>query len=110
MRRGSVEQSNTSILYGDRFILKLFRRLEAGMNPDCEIGRYLTERTGFDRIPPFAGLIEYRPIPDAEPTMLAMLQGLVANEGDGWKWTLRNSNATTRPVPPSPSGICERGT
>ena len=92
VRRGSAEQSNTSILYGDRFILKLFRRLEAGLNPDCEIGRYLTEKTTFERIPPFAGLIEYMPTPDAEPTVLAMLQGLVVNEGDGWKWTVEELN------------------
>ncbi len=53
--------------------------------PDCEIGQYLTEKTTFNRIPPFAGLIEYVRS-GAEPTTLAMLQGLVANEGDGWKW------------------------
>ena len=88
VRRGSAEQSNTSILFGDHFILKLFRRLEAGVNPDCEIGQYLTEKTSFEGIPPFAGLIEYAPTPNAEPTVLAMLQGLVANEGDGWKWTV----------------------
>ena len=88
VRRGSIEQSNTSIIYGDRFILKLFRRLEAGINPDCEIGQYLTEKTSFDRIPPFAGMIQYWPAPGAEPTVLAMLQGLVVNEGDGWKWTV----------------------
>jgi maltose alpha-D-glucosyltransferase/alpha-amylase len=88
VRRGSAEQSNTSILYGDRFILKLFRRQESGLNPDSEIGRYLTEKTSFDRIPPFAGLIEYTPQGDAECGTLAMLQGLVANEGDGWKWTI----------------------
>ena len=88
VRRGSAEQSNTSILFGDRFILKLFRRLEPGVNPDCEIGRYLTEKTSFNGIPPFAGLIEYVPTAAAEPTILAMLQGLVANEGDGWKWTV----------------------
>jgi maltose alpha-D-glucosyltransferase / alpha-amylase len=88
VRRGSAEQSNTSILFGDRFILKLFRRLEAGVNPDCEIGRYLTEKTCFTGLPPFAGLIEYVPNAAAEPTILGMLQGLVANEGDGWKWTV----------------------
>jgi maltose alpha-D-glucosyltransferase / alpha-amylase len=88
IRRGSAEQSNTSILYGDRFILKLFRRLESGLNPDAEIGRYLTEHTTFDRLPPFAGMIEYCPTSDGQSQTLAMLQGFVANEGDGWKWTL----------------------
>ncbi len=88
VRRGSAEQSNSSILFGDRFILKLFRRLEAGVNPDCEIGRYLTEKTSFKGIAPFAGLVEYVPAVGTEPTILAMLQGLVANEGDGWKWTV----------------------
>ena len=88
VRRGSAEQSNTSILFGDRFILKVFRRLQAGPNPDCEIGQYLNEKTSFNRIPPFAGMIEYLPASAAEPTVLAMLQGLVANDGDGWKWTV----------------------
>ena len=88
VQRGSAEQSNTSIFFGDRFILKLFRRLEAGLNPDCEIGQYLTEKTNFNGIPPFAGLIEYAPMGAPVPTILAMLQGLVANEGDGWKWTV----------------------
>lgn len=87
VRRSSAEQSNTSIIYGDRFILKLFRHQESGLNPDAEIGRYLTEHTSFDRIPPYAGLIEYVPA-EGERTALAMLQGLVANEGDGWTWTL----------------------
>jgi maltose alpha-D-glucosyltransferase / alpha-amylase len=91
VHRGSAEQSNTSILYGDRFILKLFRRLEAGLNPDAEIGEYLTEKTHFNRIPPFAGSIEYGTSANPGST-LAMLQGLVANEGDGWKWTLEELN------------------
>ena len=88
VRRSSAEQSNTSIVYGDRFILKLFRRLEPGPNPDAEIGRYITEKTNFDRIPPFAGTIELESAAGAETSTLAMLQGLVANEGDGWKWTI----------------------
>jgi maltose alpha-D-glucosyltransferase/alpha-amylase len=84
---GTVEQSNTSIRYGNRLILKLFRRQEAGPNPDCEIGRSLTEQGQFDRLPPFAGAIEYL-ADGVEPATLAMLQGLVANQGDGWTWTL----------------------
>ena len=90
VRRSSAEQSNTSILFGDRFILKLFRRQEPGLNPDAEIGQYLTEKTNFDRIPPFAGSIEVDGLAaiDGKLASLAMLQGLVANEGDGWKWTL----------------------
>jgi len=89
VRRGSAEQSNTSILYADRFILKLLRRQEPGLNPDAEIGRYLTDQAQFRHVAPFAGSIQYEPRTDAEePSTLAMLQGLVANEGDGWKWTL----------------------
>jgi maltose alpha-D-glucosyltransferase/alpha-amylase len=87
VRRGSAEQSNTSLIFGDRLILKLFRHQEAGPNPDTEIGRYLTEKAGFDYIPPFAGSIEYF-LEGDEPSTLGMLQGLVSNEGDGWKWTL----------------------
>jgi maltose alpha-D-glucosyltransferase / alpha-amylase len=90
VRRGSAEQSNTSILFGDRFILKLFRRQEPGLNPDAEIGQYLTEKTNFNQIPAFAGSIEVDGLAatNGELANLALLQGLVANEGDGWKWTL----------------------
>jgi maltose alpha-D-glucosyltransferase/alpha-amylase len=87
VRRGSAEQSNTSLIYGDRLILKLFRREEEGPNPDTEIGKYLTEKAHFEQVPPFAGSIEYA-VEGGEPSTMGMLQGLVPNEGDGWKWTL----------------------
>jgi maltose alpha-D-glucosyltransferase/alpha-amylase len=87
VRRGSAEQSNTSVLYDDRLIMKLFRRQQRGPNPDCEIGRRLTEQAHFDGIPPFAGAIEYVAA-DGEPATLAMLQGFVASQGDGWTLTL----------------------
>jgi maltose alpha-D-glucosyltransferase/alpha-amylase len=104
VRRSSAEQSNTSILFGDRFILKLFRRQEPGLNPDAEIGQYLAEKTNFDRIPPFAGSIEVDGLTgfDGKIASLAMLQGLVANEGDGWKWTLEDLDRyyeTCAPLP-----------
>jgi len=81
-----AEQSNTSITYGDRFILKLFRRLHPGVNPDLEIGRFLTDK-GFGNIPPVAGSIEYHRGRE-EPMTLAILQALVPNQGDAWEYTL----------------------
>jgi maltose alpha-D-glucosyltransferase/alpha-amylase len=83
-----AEQSNSSIVFGDLLIMKLFRRQQPGENPDCEISRYLTEHTSFRRIPPFAGSIDYYD-GNGETHTLAMLQGLVRNEGDGWEWTLQ---------------------
>ncbi len=92
-KRGSAEQSNTSVLFGRKLIMKLFRRQQAGPNPDTEIGNFLTEVSPFDHIAPFAGSIEYVPAADGGTTTplsstIAMLQGLVPNEGDGWEWSL----------------------
>ena len=91
-RTGSAEQSNTSILYGQKLILKLFRRLQPGENPDTEIGRFLTEVAHFPRIAPFLGEIrgsrQGNRTPPEQQTTLAMLQGFVENEGDGWQFTL----------------------
>jgi len=81
-----AEQTNTSVLYGKRFILKLIRRLGEGVNPDLEIGRFLTEK-GFKHIPPVAGSIEYRKA-GQEPMTLGILQGFVPNQGDAWEYTL----------------------
>ncbi len=87
-RTGSAEQSNTSILYDGKLILKLFRRLQSGENPDAEIGRFLTEVAHFPRIAPFLGEIKAMLPKATEYTTLAMLQGFVQNEGDGWQSTL----------------------
>ena len=85
--RGSAEQSNTSILFSNRLIFKLFRRLQMGPNPDVEIGRYLAEETSFEHVPRLAGALEYAPR-DGEAATLGILQELVPNEGDGWKFML----------------------
>jgi maltose alpha-D-glucosyltransferase/alpha-amylase len=81
--RMSAEQSNTSLVYGDRLILKLFRRLQPGINPDYEIGRQLTEKVHYPRVPAVAGAFEYR-MPAEQPATLAMLQQLVESQADGW--------------------------
>ena len=68
-------------------ILKLFRRVEEGENPDVEISRALTERTALANVAPLRGSLEYRP-PRGEPSTLALLQEYVPNEGDAWRFTL----------------------
>ncbi len=83
-----AEQSNSSVIYGDRFILKLLRKLEAGTNPELEIGRFLTER-GFHHTPPTAGAIQYQRSRGEQMT-IAILQGFVPNQGDAWQYTLDN--------------------
>ncbi len=82
-----AEQTNTSIAYGDRLILKLIRRIDDGTSPDLEIGRFLTEFAGFPHTAPVAGALEYRR-GRGEPATLATLHGFVANEGDAWEYTL----------------------
>ncbi len=84
-----VEQSNTSILYDQTFFLKLYRRLEQGVNPDVELSRHLTEHTSFANLPAFAGAIEWRPTQGA-PMTIAMLLECVPNETDAWSYTLDN--------------------
>lgn len=82
------EQSNTSFLFENTFFLKLYRRLEEGINPDVEMIRFLTEKTAFHNIPPFAGMIEYRRRGSDLPVTIGHLQGFVPNQGDAWQLTL----------------------
>ena len=81
------EQSNSSVIYGDRMILKLFRRVTEGINPDLEMSRFLTENAAFSHTPPLAGYLEMRK-GKGEPATVAILQGWVPNEGDAWHYTL----------------------
>ncbi len=81
------EQSNTSALFDERFILKLFRRVTPGVNPDFEIGRQLTERDRFPHVPKIAGALEYRGDSGRQAT-LAVLHEYVPNVGDAWRYTL----------------------
>ncbi|HEY5513443.1 MAG TPA: putative maltokinase, partial [Geomonas sp.] len=84
---GKLEQSNSAVVYDNSFFLKLYRRMEEGGQPEVEIGRFLTERTGFSQVAPLAGVLEYRRS-GAEPVTLALLQGFVASQGDAWTLTL----------------------
>ncbi|GAA3433317.1 phosphotransferase [Kutzneria kofuensis] len=76
-----VEQSNTSVVYDDRLIFKLFRRLHPGLNPDAEVHRRLT-RAGCRQVAPLVGTVDT--VLDGEPVTLAVLQEFAADAVDGW--------------------------
>jgi maltose alpha-D-glucosyltransferase/alpha-amylase len=85
-RVGSAEQSNTSILVGDRAIIKLFRLLRPGIHPDVEVTRFLTTRTSFGNTPKLLAEARFE---DAHGvTIGAMMQELVAGASDAWTYAL----------------------
>ncbi|HEX2194789.1 MAG TPA: hypothetical protein VHK63_07550 [Candidatus Limnocylindria bacterium] len=83
-RRLEVEQSNTSVRLGDHLMLKVYRLLEPGINPEVEVTAFLTE-TGFGWSPALAGSATWRP-DGGEPASAAMLQELLPSQGDAWAW------------------------
>jgi maltose alpha-D-glucosyltransferase/alpha-amylase len=85
--RLGVEQSNTSLTFGDRFVVKLFRRLQPGPNPEVEIGEHLTVRTSFRRVPRLAAFVEYEPAGETA-IHLGVAQELVKSQSDGWSHAL----------------------
>ncbi len=101
-----AEQTNTSVVFGERLILKLYRSLEAGPNPDLEIGRFLSER-GFAHTPAIAGSIDYRPA-RGQGSTAAIVAEFVPNQGDLFQFTLDalraffETAAARADVPPVP--------
>jgi len=83
--RGS--SSNTVVTLGERLMLKGYRRLRSGANPELEMGLYLTEVAHFPNCAPLAGTLEYAGN-DGQTLVLALLQAYVANQGDGWTYSL----------------------
>ncbi|QJQ95822.1 MULTISPECIES: maltose alpha-D-glucosyltransferase [Halomonadaceae] len=81
----SAEQSNSSVIIDHQLVLKLFRRLEPGLHPEAEIGRYLTEH-GFEHVAPLHGEVT-RFDEQGTPQTLMILQGFIDNQGDAWSWT-----------------------
>jgi trehalose synthase-fused probable maltokinase len=86
--RVTTEQSNTSVVYGRRATLKLFRKLERGPNPEFEIADFLTRDASFRGVPRLAGAILYETAA-AEAMTVAVLQEFVPNQGDAWTATQR---------------------
>lgn len=78
----TIEQSNASVAFGASLILKFYRRLRAGIQPDIEMARFLTQ-AGFTHTPALLGWVEHCP-PEGAPTTLAAAFAFVANQGDAW--------------------------
>ena len=83
-----AEQSNSSIAYGERLMLKLIRRLEPGVNPDLEMSGFLTQVARYQHTPQLFGAVEYRN-GDGRLMMQGILQAFVANQGDAWQYTMK---------------------
>jgi maltose alpha-D-glucosyltransferase / alpha-amylase len=80
-----TEQSNTTVLVGTDYVVKLFRRLERGLNPEIEVGRFLTEIVPFSHAPPLLGSVELEE--NGARSAVALVQGFVENQGDAWTVT-----------------------
>jgi maltokinase len=78
-----LDQSNTTVIVGERLAVKLYRRLEPGPHPDIEIGRHLTEHASVAFVPAYAGCVRWR------EHAVAMLQAYVSHAEDGWTWASR---------------------
>jgi maltose alpha-D-glucosyltransferase/alpha-amylase len=83
-----TEQSNTAMLFGDRFFMKLFRRLESGINTDLEVTRFLNDETSFTATPQVVGSLHYESEVGGEPSTIGLALRYVANTGDAWTYTL----------------------
>ncbi len=108
IKRMGGEQSNSSMLISDQMVIKFLRRLDSGIHPELEIGRYLTDVAGFKNVPPLLGSVELMD-QDGTPTALALLQGFVMNQGDGWDYTLKHlrrflEKVERKPDPGVPDG------
>ena len=90
VRRGSGEQSNSSVFFDDYAMLRLYRRLERGPHPEIELSRFLVERAGFANTPPPLAVIEARLDSNdgSESLSLGILFGFIRNQGNGWNQAL----------------------
>jgi maltose alpha-D-glucosyltransferase / alpha-amylase len=85
IRAVNTEQSNTTAIIGSHYVVKLFRRLEAGINPEIEIGRFLTDTAPFANTPPLLGTVELET--KGERTAIAVVHAFIQNQGDAWTVT-----------------------
>ncbi len=108
VRVPAVEQSNTAVFFGNRLFLKGYRRVREGVNPELELGRFLTEVSPFPNVAPVLGAMEFVREGE-EPVTLAILQKFVENQGDLWQVTQRSLGNMLNPAHPAATGAASAG-
>ncbi|HSN19346.1 MAG TPA: maltose alpha-D-glucosyltransferase [Usitatibacter sp.] len=103
VRVPAVEQSNTAVFFGNRLFLKGYRRMRDGVNPELELGRFLTEVSPFPNVAPVLGAMEFVGEGE-EPMTLAILQKFVENQGDLWQLTCQHLGNMLTPAHPAATG------
>ena len=97
-----TQSSNTVVTFGERLFLKGYRRVQVGLNPEVEIGRFLTDAVRFPHSVPVAGNVDYV-ADDGRVTTLALLQAYVENQGNGWDYTQNYLSRLFEEAPGSPT-------
>jgi len=109
-----AEQSNTTVVFDGVAVMKFLRRVEDGLNPDVEVGAFLSERTRYAHVPRVLAHVRYER-PGEEPSAFAVVNDFVANEGDAWSLAkgevrrfyeaILTSPPDERPAVPEPLGV-----
>jgi len=86
----SAEQSNTSIVYDNKFILKFYRKVDNAINPDLEMNAFLSNHTSFPHIPAYFGSIQWKS--NRGNIVLGMIQEMIENSGDAWSYMVDRLN------------------
>jgi len=87
IRAVETEQSNSTALVDNDYVVKVYRKLEPGINPEIEVGRFLTEVAGFANTPALLGSVELVEGDNKSKSAVAVVQTFVENQGDGWAVT-----------------------
>jgi maltose alpha-D-glucosyltransferase / alpha-amylase len=85
IRAVETEQSNSTALVDNDFVVKMYRKLEPGINPEIEVGRFLTDVAGFANTPALLGSVEL--VEGNSKSAIAVVHAFVANQGDAWTVT-----------------------
>jgi len=110
-----AEQTNTTVVFGHDLVMKVFRRLEEGINPELEMGRYLTQEARYPNVPPVCADFELRRRGQA-PAAFGIVQEFVDNQGDAWRFSLEAMDRSFERAislpnvspPPAPSALLDR--